>query len=264
VVEQAGHLLHSDAAAIFGFDTEQRCLHVLAVHNLPQEVASLQVSYGAGLSGRASQSGEITVLHDMQQAFEAFLYHADTLPPEARQALMATVASFRTAVAIPLHVEGELFGTLALYYTTMQTLDEETLALLRTFADQTTLLVENAHLRERVERAAVEAERNRIARDLHDAVTQTLFSASILADVIPRIAERKIAPASSGRSACDAPLPAFGRCRCQPRTPTYRDPPRIRGNADGCQSSVLPHCAGSAQQCHQTSIPPQSLRPVLE
>ncbi|MFN3704463.1 MAG: PAS domain-containing sensor histidine kinase [Thermoflexales bacterium] len=41
-----------------------------------------------------------------------------------------------------------------------------------------------------VERNAIEAERNRIARDLHDAVTQTLFSASLIADVLPRIWER--------------------------------------------------------------------------
>lgn len=190
VAEQASQLLHSEASAVFGVDVEQQGLRVLAVHNLPQEVASLQVPYGAGVSGRASQLGEIVILHDMQQAFEAFLRHADMLSPKAREALMATVASFQTAVAIPLMVEGDLFGTLALYYTTQQTPDEETVALLRTFADQTTLLIENAYLRERVERAAVEAERNRIARDLHDAVTQTLFSASILADVIPRIAER--------------------------------------------------------------------------
>jgi PAS domain S-box-containing protein len=34
---------------------------------------------------------------------------------------------------------------------------------------------------------AVAAERNRLARDLHDAVTQTLFSASLLAEVLPEI-----------------------------------------------------------------------------
>lgn len=45
-------------------------------------------------------------------------------------------------------------------------------------------------LRERAEQMAVLNERNRLARDLHDAVTQTLFSASLLADVIPRIWER--------------------------------------------------------------------------
>ena len=34
------------------------------------------------------------------------------------------------------------------------------------------------------------AERNRLARDLHDAVTQTLFSSSLIADVLPKIWER--------------------------------------------------------------------------
>ncbi len=34
------------------------------------------------------------------------------------------------------------------------------------------------------------AERNRLARELHDAVTQTLFSASLIADVLPRLWQR--------------------------------------------------------------------------
>jgi signal transduction histidine kinase len=37
----------------------------------------------------------------------------------------------------------------------------------------------------------VTAERSRLARDLHDAVTQTLFSASLIADVLPRLWERQ-------------------------------------------------------------------------
>lgn len=37
---------------------------------------------------------------------------------------------------------------------------------------------------------AATAERTRLARDLHDAVSQTLFSASLIADVLPRIWER--------------------------------------------------------------------------
>ncbi len=42
----------------------------------------------------------------------------------------------------------------------------------------------------RVATAAAE-ERNRLARDLHDAVTQTLFSASLIADVLPILMQRK-------------------------------------------------------------------------
>ncbi len=45
-------------------------------------------------------------------------------------------------------------------------------------------------LRQQAARSAVEAERNRIARDLHDSVTQALFSVSVIADVLPRIWER--------------------------------------------------------------------------
>ncbi len=45
-------------------------------------------------------------------------------------------------------------------------------------------------LAEQMTKDAAEAERTRLARDLHDAVSQTLFSASIIADVLPRIWDR--------------------------------------------------------------------------
>lgn len=48
---------------------------------------------------------------------------------------------------------------------------------------------EEENARQERERAAV-AERSRLARDLHDAVSQTLFSASLIAEVLPRIWER--------------------------------------------------------------------------
>jgi PAS domain S-box-containing protein len=50
-------------------------------------------------------------------------------------------------------------------------------------------LAEESYTRQVKEKTALE-ERSRLARDLHDAVSQTLFSASIIADVLPRIWER--------------------------------------------------------------------------
>ncbi len=51
-------------------------------------------------------------------------------------------------------------------------------------------MVERLHKSEgRLAQAAAD-ERNRLARDLHDAVSQTLFSASIIADVLPRLWDR--------------------------------------------------------------------------
>ncbi len=45
----------------------------------------------------------------------------------------------------------------------------------------------NERLREKATQDAVIAERTRLARDLHDAVTQTLFSTTLIADVLPDI-----------------------------------------------------------------------------
>jgi PAS domain S-box-containing protein len=49
----------------------------------------------------------------------------------------------------------------------------------------------NDLLREKVAQDAVASERTRLARDLHDAVTQTLFSASLIAEVLPDLWEMK-------------------------------------------------------------------------
>jgi PAS domain S-box-containing protein len=47
----------------------------------------------------------------------------------------------------------------------------------------------NERLREKAAQDAVIAERTRLARDLHDAVTQTLFSTTLIAEVIPDLWE---------------------------------------------------------------------------
>jgi len=48
----------------------------------------------------------------------------------------------------------------------------------------------NARLVEREREAATLEERSRIARDLHDAVTQTIYSAALVAEVLPAVWER--------------------------------------------------------------------------
>ena len=70
-------------------------------------------------------------------------------------------------------------------------------AALAAIGGQVGLAAENARLYEHAEESATAAERNRLARDLHDAVSQTLFSAALIAEVLPRIWERD--PAEGAR-----------------------------------------------------------------
>jgi signal transduction histidine kinase len=67
--------------------------------------------------------------------------------------------------------------------------DESDLAVLQSLAHQAAIAIENARLYEQAQQLAVMQERSRLARELHDAVTQTLFSASLIAEALPNIWE---------------------------------------------------------------------------
>lgn len=97
---------------------------------------------------------------------------------------------FQTLVYIPLSTKGHNLGFLILGRQAPDLLSTEELALLSSIGKQVGVAMENARLYEQAETAATTAERTRLARELHDAVTQTLFSANLIADVIPRIWKR--------------------------------------------------------------------------
>ncbi len=71
-------------------------------------------------------------------------------------------------IGFPLSISGKLYGALLLFYSRHQSFTEDDLELGFTFSDQAALAIANAQLRERAEKLAVESERNRLARDLHE------------------------------------------------------------------------------------------------
>jgi two-component system nitrate/nitrite sensor histidine kinase NarX len=97
---------------------------------------------------------------------------------------------FRSYLSAPIVVGDQVYGAISLFYERPRKFAEDELELAASFADQAALAIENERLRAQAEEAAVAAERNRLARDLHDAVTQTLFSSSLIAEVLPRLWER--------------------------------------------------------------------------
>jgi signal transduction histidine kinase len=90
-------------------------------------------------------------------------------------------------LAIPIAIKEQVYGGMLLCYVEPRHFSEDEIHLAVVFGDQVALAIENARLRDRLEEAAVTEERSRLARELHDAVTQTLFSASVIAESVPRI-----------------------------------------------------------------------------
>jgi signal transduction histidine kinase len=94
--------------------------------------------------------------------------------------------STRAWMAVPLKVRERVLGVLRVDHGEAGFFDAERERLLGAVGSQTALAMRHSHLLEQQRDVAVTAERNRIARDLHDAVSQTLFAANLLAGTLAR------------------------------------------------------------------------------
>jgi signal transduction histidine kinase len=90
--------------------------------------------------------------------------------------------SFGGYAGAPIRASGQLMGILNTLSSPGRQFNIEELALLASVADQIGVAVENVRLREQAEKAAVLAERERLARELHDSVTQSLYSLTLFSE----------------------------------------------------------------------------------
>jgi signal transduction histidine kinase len=93
-------------------------------------------------------------------------------------------APWESAAVFPLVAAGVLLGELAVHLRPDQMIEDED--FLRALADQTVVAIRNASLLRTVERDATLVERHRLARDLHDSVSQALFSMTLHAAAAQR------------------------------------------------------------------------------
>jgi two-component system nitrate/nitrite sensor histidine kinase NarX len=129
-----------------------------------------------GVSGWVAQSGEPLLVPDVSQ--------------EPRYLGVPQATETRSELAVPLKVKEEVIGVLDVESERLDDFDESDVTVVQSLAHQIAVAVDNARLFEQTQQLAVVRERQRLARDLHDAVTQTLFSASLISEVLPRIWER--------------------------------------------------------------------------
>lgn len=201
IVAQADALLDSDVVALYLLHQESQTLKIQALRgDLPLEARQVELPIGVGTIGRVVALQQPMIVPDvsrldirMVQAVraESLAVAQAVMVDEARlAALTAVMQRFQAVLALPLVAQEVTLGGLAFYYSQPTEFSDEEVSLATTFAGQAALAIQNARLRDHAEEVAVISERNRLARELHDAVTQTLFSASLIADVLPRIWER--------------------------------------------------------------------------
>jgi two-component system nitrate/nitrite sensor histidine kinase NarX len=188
VTHVSSRLLDCQAMAIYALQPKEGVLTVQASHGLPAnlfDTASFLVGYDA-VHQSVFTSQPVAV-------FDAAERVADETNLEMSPVdwgLVNPQVLYLAWLAVPLIVKGEVYGGILMYYRQPRVFSDGEISLAMAFSDQVALAIENARLREQAEQAAVIAERNRLARELHDSVSQTLFSTSLIADVLPRLWDR--------------------------------------------------------------------------
>ena len=98
--------------------------------------------------------------------------------------------NMKSFLGVPIVAKGEVIG--AFYLANREGADEFSESdqhLIEMLAAHAAIAIENARLYERSRELSIVEERNRLARDLHDSVTQTLFSLSLTAESAATLAE---------------------------------------------------------------------------
>jgi two-component system nitrate/nitrite sensor histidine kinase NarX len=96
---------------------------------------------------------------------------------------------------VPLAVKGRIVGGIGIAETRKNYYTAHHADLALSVANQAAITMINAELYGQAQELAVLEERQRLARNLHDAVNQSLFSAGLIAEVLPRLWDRDQAEA---------------------------------------------------------------------
>ena len=123
---------------------------------------------GRSINGRAIRHGKAVLVNDVKNDA---CYLADQYLPDIESELVA-----------PLRLGNQAIGTLDVQSAEVDAFAEQDLLVIQSLGDQIAVAIENARLYDRSQELAVLEERTRLARELHDSVTQSMYSVVLLTE----------------------------------------------------------------------------------
>ena len=206
---------HNHGFVTFGYDVTEQKKSEDALHKANNElqalyqIASITTEYTnlsqicthcleQILSITASKGGIIYVWNDQRQALECVASRGIQdewiqSPPSMNQLLKKNNLSKRrlsggaTLMSLPMFAKGQFQGAISILIEPDQAVASDQINLLNSIADQIGIAIDNANLYQNSKKLAVAEERRRLARDLHDSVTQNLYSLTLFAEAGQRM-----------------------------------------------------------------------------
>jgi signal transduction histidine kinase len=139
-------------------------LRVTSSSGTPSPVLD-RMAISESFAGMVVAQGKPLLLNDLESRVQAY-YRSPHL---------------KTLLSIPLWADETIIGALDIV-NKPGGFNKEDIRIMSLFADQAAIAITNAQLHERAEQLAVVEERQRLARELHDSVTQALYSVNLYAE----------------------------------------------------------------------------------
>jgi nitrate/nitrite-specific signal transduction histidine kinase len=123
---------------------------------------------GRSINSEAVRRGKAVVVNDVKN-------DASFLPDQG-------LPDVESELVAPLRLADQVIGTLDVQSTQLLAFTEQDLLVIQSLGDQLAVAIQNARLYDRSQELAVLQERTRLARELHDSVTQSMYSVVLLTE----------------------------------------------------------------------------------
>jgi PAS domain S-box-containing protein len=188
IVEQARRLLGSDAVAIYRLQERDGPLAIQSSFGLdPEFVDLMRVTLVRGAAELAVSERRPVAIPDLHERMDLFIQGNKLSPLPIQAFFEQLVQRYLALLAVPLIIKEDVYGAIAFYYRKQRQFSSEDITLVETFAHQTALAIETARLYDQAQQTALLEERSRLARELHDSVTQSLYSVTLYAEAAARL-----------------------------------------------------------------------------
>jgi GAF domain-containing protein/HAMP domain-containing protein len=174
------HAMETDTGWVYLLAEGETTLRLRAHRGLSSRLVRqvTEQRVGVGLDGWVAQTGEPLLIEDASQT------PLHPLPVSLEEGL-------RSFAVVPLRAKENVVGTLGVAARGDRRFTDDEVTLLSAISGQVGLAVENARLYRRSRQAAILEERNRLAREIHDALAQGLTGIIVQLEAMERLAQRR-------------------------------------------------------------------------
>jgi len=200
-MERIGNLTETSGSVVYLFDDRSHILNLTASYGLSPRHLDMLKSVAPNI--QVGQQPDITIAvleaFNRQQPYaveetgtESFMSgwwrSYEEINPEAAD--HHDEITLGALIALPLSVRDKRLGTLTIYFAQPRKFDADEVQMYQSLAQILGLALYNTQLFAQSSKLATVEERARLARELHDSVTQSLFSLNLTLRAARRVLER--------------------------------------------------------------------------